>query len=159
MPRKKSKAQVGRNLDINYSSHSKNIWAIYYHKRASVFMWSTRYSCQIFMKLEFSRQIFEKSRTSIFMKICPAGPEIFHADGQTDTTKLIVTFRHFANAISKSKMFSAAHYVELCYITLNTNKCHVRKTRTVFRKTFSRAYTCLSNFSAPWDLLVNLFRY
>jgi hypothetical protein len=38
------------------------------------------------MKLEFSRRIFEKS--SNFMKICPLGTELFHADrrldGQTD---------------------------------------------------------------------------
>jgi hypothetical protein len=40
------------------------------------------------MKLEFSRQILEEDRTSEFMKICPAGAAIFHADGQTDTTKL-----------------------------------------------------------------------
>jgi hypothetical protein len=32
------------------------------------------------------------------MKIRPVGPELFHADGQTDITKLIVTFRNFANA-------------------------------------------------------------
>jgi hypothetical protein len=31
------------------------------------------------------------------MKICPVGAE-FHADGQTDMTKLILAFRNFANA-------------------------------------------------------------
>jgi hypothetical protein len=32
------------------------------------------------------------------MKIPPVGVELFHADGRTDMTKLIVTFRNFANA-------------------------------------------------------------
>jgi hypothetical protein len=42
------------------NSHSKNNLVRYYHKRTWVFTYSTRYSCQILMKLEFSRQIFEK---------------------------------------------------------------------------------------------------
>ena len=41
-------------------SHSKSNSARYNHKYVEVFMESTRYSCQILMKLEFSRQIFEK---------------------------------------------------------------------------------------------------
>jgi hypothetical protein len=32
------------------------------------------------------------------MKIRPVGAELFHADGQTDMTKLILTFRNFVNA-------------------------------------------------------------
>jgi hypothetical protein len=32
------------------------------------------------------------------MKIRPVGAELFREDGQTDTTKLIVAFRNFANA-------------------------------------------------------------
>ena len=36
------------------------------------------------MKLEFSRQIFEKSTNIIFIKIRPVGAELFHADRQTD---------------------------------------------------------------------------
>jgi len=36
------------------------------------------------MKLELSQQIFKKNTPiSYFMKICPAGAELFHADGQT----------------------------------------------------------------------------
>jgi hypothetical protein len=48
------------------------------------------------MKLEFSRQSFEKTQISNFMKIRPVGAELFHADGQTDM--LIVALRNFANA-------------------------------------------------------------
>ena len=35
---------------------------------------------------------------SIFMKIRPMGDKLFHADGQTDMTKLISAFRIFVNA-------------------------------------------------------------
>jgi len=35
---------------------------------------------------------------SNFMKLRPVRAELFHADGQTDITKLIVVFRNFANA-------------------------------------------------------------
>jgi hypothetical protein len=51
-----------------------------------VFMQSTQYCCQILIKLEFSRQIFEKknnTQISNFMKIRPMVAELFHADGQT----------------------------------------------------------------------------
>jgi hypothetical protein len=45
------------------------------------------------MKLEFFRQIFAKTQISRFIKIRPMGAEFFHADRQTDVTKLIVAFR------------------------------------------------------------------
>jgi hypothetical protein len=35
---------------------------------------------------------------SVSMKIPPAGDELFHADRQTDMTKLLVAFRNFAKA-------------------------------------------------------------
>jgi hypothetical protein len=50
------------------------------------------------MKLELPRQIFEKYLKPNFMKIRPAGAEMFHADGRTDMTKLTVAFRNLANA-------------------------------------------------------------
>jgi len=40
--------------------------------------------CQIIMKLEFSRQIFEKHIYRVSRKILPVGAELFPADGQTD---------------------------------------------------------------------------
>ena len=62
-------------------------------------MESTRYSCQIPIKLEFSRQIFEKIlKYQIFTKINPVGAEMLHANGRTDITKLIVAFRNITNA-------------------------------------------------------------
>ena len=55
------------------------------------------------MKLEFSGRIFEKKvfRCKTFMKILPVGAELYHTDGQTDMTKLIVALRTFANAPPK----------------------------------------------------------
>jgi len=41
-------------------SHSKKNWAKSDHKCILVFTWSTRYSCQILMKLEIPSQMFEK---------------------------------------------------------------------------------------------------
>ena len=42
------------------------------------------------------------------MKIHPLGAELFHADGQTDMTNLIVVFRKFANT---PKTFSRNHLI------------------------------------------------
>jgi len=53
------------------------------------------------MKLEHSRQIFEKFSNINFMKIRPVRAELFRGDRgterRTDITKLIVTFRHFVD--------------------------------------------------------------
>jgi len=53
------------------------------------------------MKLEFSRQIFEKYSNTKLHKTRPAGAE-YHTDGrtdlQTDMTKVLVAFRNFTNA-------------------------------------------------------------
>ena len=52
-----------------------------------VFQYSTCYSCQILMKLEFARQDFEKtSKISNFMKIRQVAAQLFHADGPSDGT-------------------------------------------------------------------------
>ena len=51
------------------------------------------------MKLEFSRQIFEKkAQISSFIKIRSVGAEMFHADRQTDMMKVIFACRNFATA-------------------------------------------------------------
>jgi len=76
-------------------------------------MQSTRFSYQILIKLEFSRQIFGKNiQISNLMEICPVGPVLFHADGQKgkqrdrqtdrhDMTKLIVSYSNFSNTLNK----------------------------------------------------------
>ena len=37
------------------------------------------------------------------MKIHPLGAELFHADGRTDMTELIVAFHNFTNATKNQK--------------------------------------------------------
>jgi hypothetical protein len=46
------------------------------------------------MKLEFSRQIFEKYSNIKVIKICPMGAELFHAGGRTDGQTDRQTDRH-----------------------------------------------------------------
>jgi hypothetical protein len=95
---------------------SENFFYFYFKKngvrydqvRLVVFMNSTRHSCPILMKLEFSRQTFsflKNTKISNFMNIRPVGAELFLADrrtnGQmdrwTDMTKSIVAFPNFPN--------------------------------------------------------------
>jgi len=64
-------------------------------------MSSTRYSCHIVMKLQFSQQIFEKCSNIRFHENPSTGnPAIpyIQMDRRTDMTKLIVAFRNSANA-------------------------------------------------------------
>ena len=61
------------------------------------FLQSGRYYCQNLMKLEFSRQIFEKkkTRTSNLIKILPMAAELFNADRQTDEHEVNSCFSQF----------------------------------------------------------------
>ena len=68
-------------------------------------MQSAQCSCQILIKLEFSRQIFEKSAYIKFHDIQSSGSQVVtweqtegRTEKQTDMAKLIVVFRNFANA-------------------------------------------------------------
>ena len=58
------------------------------------------------MKLEFSRQIFEKYSTN-FMKICPVGVELLH--GQTDLNLITVqqdaTYSVYYISVGRSTCF------------------------------------------------------
>jgi hypothetical protein len=65
------------------------------------------------MKLDFSRQIFEKFSNIKFHEHSSLSAELSPVDGQTDgqadLTKLIVAFRNFADTISSSfLLFSIA---------------------------------------------------
>ena len=46
----------------------------------------------------FSTRSSKNIQIPNFMKIRPVGDELFHVDGQTDMTKLIIAFRISANA-------------------------------------------------------------
>jgi hypothetical protein len=50
------------------------------------------------MKLELIDRFSKNKKTSNLMKTSPVGAELFHVDGQTDMTKLIVALGNFAKA-------------------------------------------------------------
>jgi len=65
------------------------------------------------------------------MKIRPVGAGLFHADGQTDITKLIVAFRISVNAPKNGDQkhlsgFPPLNYARLCLIFTKTTSS-VRK--------------------------------
>ena len=70
------------------------------------------------MKLELTRQSFEKFQISNFIKIRPMGAELFHADGHTDITKLIVAFCNFANASKNFQHESLLQAFVICFSNL-----------------------------------------
>ena len=59
-----------------------------------------RYSCQILIKIGFSRQIFEKYSNIKFHKN-PSSGRRFLLCGRTDRARLVVAFRNFAIAPKK----------------------------------------------------------
>ena len=93
---KKKKLNIKLCFDFlhNFSwriSHYKKKWAKYYHKSTYIFMSSTRYSCQIWIKLEYSWQILEKYSNIEFHENSPSGSRVVpygeadrQPDGQTD---------------------------------------------------------------------------
>ena len=87
-------------------SHSKKKWASYDQKYIVASMESTRYSCQILMKLEFSRQIFAKYSNIKLNENPSSGSRDVpwrRTDRRTDRSanmmKLIVAFRNFADGL------------------------------------------------------------
>ena len=81
-------------------SHSKKNSARCDQKCIFVFMQSTRYSCQIVMKLEFFEHSCEKeSNINISWKSVHCEP---NCSIRTDMTKLRVAFRNFAYAPKKN---------------------------------------------------------
>jgi len=66
-------------------SYSKKKWARYDHKWTWIVMYSTRYSCQIFTKLEISRHFSKNNQISNFIKIYQWEPSCcMQTDGRTD---------------------------------------------------------------------------
>jgi len=57
---------------------------------------------KFYRNLNFLNSFSKNTQISNFIKICPVGAELFHADRRTDMTKLIVAFRTFANAPNNS---------------------------------------------------------
>jgi hypothetical protein len=87
-------------------SHSNKNSVRYYHKCTQIFVYSTRFSCQILIKLEVSRQISEERSDVKFHENPSSGSRVVpcgRTDRRTDMTKVIITFRNFATA-SKNEM-------------------------------------------------------
>jgi hypothetical protein len=63
-------------------------------------MQSTRYSCQILMKLEFSRHIIEKTIVKL-KNVRPVGAAVFHGEGQTRHNAANNRFSQFCKARKK----------------------------------------------------------
>ena len=83
-------------------SHSKKYWAGYNKKCILVLVYSTFYSCHILMKIEFSRQIFEKYSNIKFHENPSNGNRgvpYGRTDGRTDrqADKLDEANSHFRN--------------------------------------------------------------
>ena len=81
------------------------------------------------MKIEFSREIFEKFQTSNFMKICPVGAKLFHANRQTDTTKLIVACNNFGKAPKSSHIGKFSVYWKKSKIIISHMLCTLQRER------------------------------
>jgi hypothetical protein len=57
----------------------------------------------ISLHVKYPSHLFKNTQISNFMKICPMGAEMFHADRWTDMTKLIIALCNFANAPTRPK--------------------------------------------------------
>jgi hypothetical protein len=86
-------------------SQSKKNCGIY-KKKVYFFTKSTRYSCPLLMKIEFSLHIFEKYPNVKFhedqssdSRVFPCGHTYGQVEGQTERTKPIATFSNFANGL------------------------------------------------------------
>jgi len=55
-----------------------------------------RYFCNVLMRRDISQRVHKTFPTPNLMKICQLVPELFYADGQTDTKNLVVAYRNFA---------------------------------------------------------------
>ena len=56
------------------------------------------------MKLEFSRQVFERKKNSNFMKIRPVGAKFLHVDGRMDRhDEANSSFFFFFNSVNAPK--------------------------------------------------------
>jgi hypothetical protein len=99
------------------------VWTILILRRIQLDMFRNVYcsSCKVaIILLRFwwnfgFLNIFSKNaQVPNFMNIRPVGAELFHADGQTDMTKLMVPFRNFAKV---PKMTQGLSQVVECILT------------------------------------------
>jgi len=110
--------------------YSEKKWARYYHKRTQVFMWSTRYSCQILTKLEFSWQICGKSpnikfheNPSVGSRVVPCGQADRHDEADS---------RFFAISLIRLKMCEWQTFGIYCRLERSCYKTSVIKVKRLF---------------------------
>ena len=99
----------------------------------------SRYSCQILITVERSRLIFENTQILNCMKILSLGAELFHADRQTDMTKITVAIRSFANALDQKVLIPE----DSTLVCLSTDISTLQKLE-------QRAYKSFTNFTYEW---------
>ena len=90
-------------------------------------MKSTRYYCQVFMKIYFFFDRFlTNTQISNSMKIRPVGFGLSHAmDRPTDVTKALVPFRSFAKASENSCVKAVSLYVIYSSIREKVSRLHI----------------------------------
>jgi len=69
-----------------------------------------RYTCQDILNLKILNRCSKNNLISNFMKICPVGVRLYHANERTDMTSLTAVFRDFANA-SKNIILALSPYI------------------------------------------------
>ena len=110
---------------------------------------ATRYYCQILMKLDFSRQIYEEySDIKLHENLC-SGRRVVPC-GKTDMTKVIVVFHNYAKAPKNLQL--CLH----CYRILNHTVCtlhavHIAVRNKGYALTAPLLHSLLYGFSAQYD--------
>jgi hypothetical protein len=100
------------------------------------------------MKRKFSRQIFEKKdQVSHLIAICSVGAELFHEDGQTDMSKLIVALRNSENAPKDIYYYSVKCQEE----TSGVSSPHHNKNRSSYQCIYSTSFSGTAD-TFTWSL-------
>jgi hypothetical protein len=121
----------------------------YDQKHTLVFMWSTRFACQILMKLEFSRQISKKYLNIKFHEIPSSRSRVFprgQMDKRTDMVKLTVAFNNFANAPKNC----LRNLSTLQYTTESTHQSKIYLYRPYFLEAYSKTFSCRCTSHSSW---------
>ena len=113
-----------RNISHSNKNSARN------HKCTYVFMWSTHYSCQILLKLQFSRQLFEKYSNTTFHEN-PFSASRVAADVQT---QLIAAFLNFAKGSNSGVLNYPINLIIPIQITGLIIDTHLNKFRIRYKK-------------------------
>jgi len=85
--------------------HSRKYWARYDQKCSLFFINSTRYSCPILMKLEFSRQVFEKYSNIRFHKNPSSGSRVVPCGQMGRHEEALCCFSQFCERTNKMEVY------------------------------------------------------